>query len=719
MGGPNRGGRGAGQKASHNHKKKNQKSANSQKSTNSESSDSGNSNNNSRKSSEELPKESDLDIVRQQAREDYVLDEIFQEAERNALKVSDNLNPENASSGFTAAPGDERRSQAKMITKRGHTAKRRRNSLDEDIPISEQIFDGKSIEEQTVIVVNNLSVEIDNIRLSYLKESKAIRGEIKADQTKQANTAVNMANEIETLKATIKELKVESENGKKSAQDLVTAVNTLSTMVKEQNTTIQGLVTGKVDLKDTTDLQHKINEVMKSHLKTLSETVVKHSDRNLGVTQSRCNDIVTVANKIQNELEKSQRFPKERENAGNSNQESIIIDEEISVMTSSTSNYAPLERNSSSGANFDGTHNKEKTATRDSRPEQPLPSKSYANKTKAGLEADLPVGAPPGGQKYNPQAKQNNKATFDRMEAEGPTMVRKDYATFPDGNIKWNVHYEPKKPELTEQQKKRRKNKWDRDREKTDKEVLIFMIPTRDTAGRIQSREYDNAQVKRLFKECARGGYWLKAGDIVGTIRQIQNDRHPTHLPITVTCKDKETAESVLTAASNIFINGSRKARPDDEERGRFGFFRPSLSEQERRAIKEKHKQKDTPHGRGQVEIRQRKYESHTGADEWADLITDDYDGEDEQNAIWHTAVNGGPPPMDTSVPSAPRIEDENLNMIPKESTAPPQNTQETENEKLKKQLEVMTKQAELMSQQNNQYRQRNATLEELNKKKA
>ena len=96
-------------------------------------------------------------------------------------------------------------------------------------------------------------------------------------------------------------------------------------------------------------------------------------------------------------------------------------------------------------------------------------------------------------------------------------MIRKDYATFPDGNIKWNEHYEPKKPELTEQQKKRRKTKWDRDREKTDKEVLIFLIPTRDAAGRIQSREYDNAQVARLFKECARGGYWLKAGDIVGT----------------------------------------------------------------------------------------------------------------------------------------------------------------------------------------------------------
>ena len=166
-------------------------------------------------------------------------------------------------------------------------------------------------------------------------------------------------------------------------------------------------------------------------------------------------------------------------------------------MTTSTSNYAPLERNSF-GANFDGSHNSEKSTTRGQRPGQPPPSKSYANTAKTGLEAGLLVGAPPAGQKYNPQAKQNNKATFDRMEAEGPKMVRKDYATFPDGNIKWNEHYEPKKPELTEQQKKRRKTKWDRDREKTDKEVLIFLIPTRDAAGRIQSREYDNAQVVRL-----------------------------------------------------------------------------------------------------------------------------------------------------------------------------------------------------------------------------
>ena len=185
--------------------------------------------------------------------------------------------------------------------------------------------------------------------------------------------------------------------------------------------------------------------------------------------------------------------------------------------------------------------------------------------------------------------------------------------------------------------------------------------------------------------------------------------------------KDKETAESVLTAASNIFINGNRKARPDDEEKGRFGFFRPSLSEQERRAIKEKKKQKDTPHGRGQAEIRQRKYESRTGADEWAELITDDYDGEDEQNASWHTAANGGPPTMDIIVPSSPQniIGDVNLNTISNESTATKQSSQETENEMLKKQIEEMAKRAEQMAYENDSYRQRCSNLEELNKKKA
>ena len=352
MGGPNRGGRGTGngQKAPQNHKKKTKKSANGQKETNSESSDS----DISKKSSEDLSREADLETIRQQTRGDYVTDEIFIETgEGNEVSENHNLklNPVNASDGFLAAPGDERRNQAKMITKRSQSTKRRRHSMDEDTPISGQIFNEKSIEEQTVIVVNNLSTDIDNLRLAYLKESKEIRGAIKSDQAKQDTTAVSTANKIEALNATINELKAEAQDGKKNVHDLVTAVQALSTMVEEQNSTIKGLVTGNVDLKDTTDLQHKINDTMKVHLESISKTVVKYSDRNLGVTQSRCHEIKTATNKIQNELEKSLKTNVPRENT---NSDTIIIDEEISNMSTPSSNFDTNERSSSSGANFDG-----------------------------------------------------------------------------------------------------------------------------------------------------------------------------------------------------------------------------------------------------------------------------------------------------------------------------------------------------------------------------
>ena len=161
-----------------------------------------------------------------------------------------------------------------------------------------------------------------------------------------------MTNKIEALEATIAELKTESRNGKDSVHDLVTAVKTLSTRVEEQHTTIRGLITGKVDLKDTTGIQQKIKEVMEEHLNSLSDTVVKQSERNLNITQNRCNAIFTVASKLLNGQEKAQ---KTQHGAAKANHETITIDEEIMSMTTSTSNYTPLDR-TPSGANHDGTH---------------------------------------------------------------------------------------------------------------------------------------------------------------------------------------------------------------------------------------------------------------------------------------------------------------------------------------------------------------------------
>ena len=317
---------------------------------------------------------------------------------------------------------------------------------------------------------------------------------------------------------------------------------------------------------------------------------------------------------------------------------------------------------------------------------------------------NLPPGAAPEGPKYS--HKQNNRGKFNSMEAESPEMIRKVYATFPDGNLKWNEHWEPAKKPLTEQQKTRKKKQWEKDRDRTDTEVIVFLIPTRDDDGRIHSKDYDNAQVVRLFKECARGGYWLKPGDIKGSIRQITNDRHPQHIPITVTCKDKDVVEKVLDAASNIKINGSRKARPDDKEKGRFGFLRRSLSEQERKAIRDKKRMRATPAGQGQAEIRKRQYESRTGAEEWADLVSEEYNGEEDPNDSM--TVDG------TMVPTTPENQDENLNRIsPQQATVSLQSAQEIENEKLRKQIETMSKHADQMAAQNDRYRQRNENLED------
>ena len=134
-------------------------------------------------------------------------------------------------------------------------------------------------------------------------------------------------------------------------------------------------------------------------------------------------------------------------------------------------------------------------------------------------------------------------------------------------------------------------------------------------------------------------------------------------------------AEKVLDAASNIKINGSRKARPDDAEKGRFGFLRPFLDPRERKAIRDKKRLKATPAGQGQAEIRRRQYESRTGSEEWADLVTEEYNGEKEPH---DTMV------VDSTIVSTPVKEnenqDKNLNRIsPQQAAASLKTEQEKE----------------------------------------
>ena len=215
----------------------------------------------------------------------------------------------------------------------------------------------------------------------------------------------------------------------------------------------------------------------------------------------------------------------------------------------------------------------------------------------------------------------------------------------------------------------------------------------------------------RLFKECARGGYYLKPGDIVGTIRQIRNDRHKDCTPITVTVKNKDVADRVLDAASNCRINGSRRPNPDDAQAGRFGFLRPSLSEKERKDIRDKKKQRNTPEGKGQAEIKKREYESRMGAEEWTNLVTEEYTGEEDDQIrmdVANSTANAAtetPPPV-TQDKNQGDNQDENLNTVQE------QTEQEKEIESLRRQLNTISGHNEQLLTQNGLYRQRNASLE-------
>ena len=70
---------------------------------------------------------------------------------------------------------------------------------------------------------------------------------------------------------------------------------------------------------------------------------------------------------------------------------------------------------------------------------------------------------------------------------------------------------------------------------------------------------------------------------ILHTMRQVRNDGHPDDIPITVTLASKELVVEILEAAKNRDLCGWSKPREVDEEAGRVGYTRKSLSEKERK----------------------------------------------------------------------------------------------------------------------------------------
>ena len=117
------------------------------------------------------------------------------------------------------------------------------------------------------------------------------------------------------------------------------------------------------------------------------------------------------------------------------------------------------------------------------------------------------------------------------------------------------------------------------------------------------------------------------------TVRQVRNDRHTNEIPITVTLISKEIAEEILEAAQQFGLCGKRKWRKGDEEAGRVGFVRKSLTEKERKEIKDREKFNNSPIGKNHSELRKREENFRTDEDEWAKMIIEDQD-EDSESAV-------------------------------------------------------------------------------------
>ena len=87
------------------------------------------------------------------------------------------------------------------------------------------------------------------------------------------------------------------------------------------------------------------------------------------------------------------------------------------------------------------------------------------------------------------------------------------------------------------------------------KEAILFDIPTR------ASNASDIEHVARILRELKRGGFTVRDGDVVNTVRQWKNTRHPDHIPVTITFSTPEVRADVLFAAAEMGLIGSRTYR--------------------------------------------------------------------------------------------------------------------------------------------------------------
>lgn len=247
--------------------------------------------------------------------------------------------------------------------------------------------------------------------------------------------------------------------------------------------------------------------------------------------------------------------------------------------------------------------------------------KSYA----AATSSHLPPGLHNDGTRYHhsqnnrgapghyPQAQRKTEKTvkdhvFEIDPKNGHVLKKEGYKTVP---LK------------SEKQINRENKRHQKDLEKVLREVILFDIPTRN--GReIASPETDTGHILRVMKELEAGGYFIRQGDIVGSVRQWRNTRHPDHIPITITFANEDITSLVLEAAQEIGLIGSRPKRPGDADNGIFGYLRKSLTERERKEIKQRREWRESKAGQAMRIIKKREEDSRMDQHDWAKIRVSD-----------------------------------------------------------------------------------------------
>ena len=207
-------------------------------------------------------------------------------------------------------------------------------------------------------------------------------------------------------------------------------------------------------------------------------------------------------------------------------------------------------------------------------------------------------------------------------------MVRNDHFKFcPEtGNVQRVEAFKTVQTK-SDKQKGRENKRHQKNLEEVMKELVYFGVPTRDVNGAIMTKDQDKARVAKFLRELKRGGYTTKNGEVIRTVRQWKNTRHPDHIPITITFSSEDVRIQAAEVATEMGLSGSRMPREGDLEYDRIGYVRKLLTKREKKDLRIRREKSNSPEGIAFAEIRKREENSHADAKDWAGFQLEEEDG--------------------------------------------------------------------------------------------